>query len=496
VLMFQEMNVSSWEDTLVTIFQPVCYSSRCGMLMTWFAHTFQFPVLGAWITDALVGYFVLVLLLIGLGFKDHIAGTIFMSVTRPFDVGDIVSIQTASNTSSAMTAVAVGFVERLTCLHVVVRNFDMRVEHIPTRSFLNFTVKNWTKRQYKMHHWLLTLSMRTPPGRVMAFRAAAEKILRSHPSCKVDGYVKCVMKTIKDGGYNVEIICFTKPKVDHHAFKMEFSCALSQLASRLGASFVFDSISRETVHHSLENGNAYFLHHEDSEESDATATSIQCTECTFDDLLFHGKATKGFLTAKFKLPQRLKLVSCPEHQYLQSSVMFDLCCSLPRNHPAIRSDTEISWKEGDPPLCGILSVMVDCGELVGMHNQGLTHRSLNLMGVECANYFIEVSIVKPGAVEVEVETDENSAIHHCVSSRQHLGAGSDIVWGETLLLGEVPLLQDKGAQGYLIRLAIRKAGMIGKSSSLLAFAEQPVLELVQHVWKDSSIRLELAADKI
>merc|ERR1712232_963306 len=88
-----------------------------------------------------------------------------LSLNKPFYVGDLVTL----NSNGAMDAPAssiMGFVENITMMYVVVRNFEMKQTWIPHKAFSALIIQNWTRRPSKTVLLNIGISCRCPVRKV------------------------------------------------------------------------------------------------------------------------------------------------------------------------------------------------------------------------------------------------------------------------------------------------------------------------------------------
>merc|ERR1719282_135623 len=88
-----------------------------------------------------------------------------LSLHKPFYVGDLVTL----NSNGAMNAPEIsimGFVENITMMYVVIRNFEMKQTWIPHKTFSQLIIQNWTRRPTKTVQLNIGISCRCPLWRV------------------------------------------------------------------------------------------------------------------------------------------------------------------------------------------------------------------------------------------------------------------------------------------------------------------------------------------
>eukprot|EP00435_Cladocopium_sp_Y103_P072085 s118_g39.t1 len=76
-----------------------------------------------------------------------------LSLYKPFYVGDLVTLNKTGD--MAMTEAVVGFVENITMMYVVIRNFEMKQVWISHKAFNELVIQNWTRRADAMEDPLI-----------------------------------------------------------------------------------------------------------------------------------------------------------------------------------------------------------------------------------------------------------------------------------------------------------------------------------------------------
>merc|ERR1712217_538639 len=100
-----------------------------------------------------------------------------LSLNKPFYVGDLVTL----NTNGAMDAPAtsiMGFVENITMMYVVIRNFEMKQTWIPHKVFSQMVIQNWTRRPTKTVLLNIGISVRCPLQRVELLQAFGKRWMK------------------------------------------------------------------------------------------------------------------------------------------------------------------------------------------------------------------------------------------------------------------------------------------------------------------------------
>merc|ERR1712113_29722 len=71
-----------------------------------------------------------------------------LSLNKPFYVGDLVTLNSNGSSNSPDSSI-MGFVENITMMYVVIRNFEMKQTWIPHKQFSQLIIQNWTRRPSK-----------------------------------------------------------------------------------------------------------------------------------------------------------------------------------------------------------------------------------------------------------------------------------------------------------------------------------------------------------
>lgn len=530
-------NENTWEDLLVGFLWNGFYSFAQLMLcVVWLLLVLDFPILSGIATSGFLGSSVLVVLIGTLTIKADIMGAIAIGVTKPFRVGDIVSIHAMSNADpNPMSAIAVGFVEKLGLLHVTIRNFDMRRQVVPTHAFLQLTVRNWSVRPYRMHQWRLHVSTRTPATVVGAFRSDVEKVIKSHPGCKTDGYLVATVKNIKGGGYFLDVICYSTPRQNHHAFKTEISLQLGQLAARHEVPFVFEEITRECNSRASEN---YY--------------DSPGPEPKTDDLLFAGQGVLTEVTWRMHMPLWLGVSGArgpygfansaegePDGPMLSSNLAF----TMQVDHPSFESTKKIRWKKDHPALKGLLTLFIDQANHLPMTtckvidrkkprlSQRAMSRSISKSSSELVHRVaISAPFSNPSVLAVanvvrrtseagDIVLDEHAAaemalghdasaltrqtglqsllsrtgdevLAFALTSLKPLSPQGQVSWGETVEIGEVGL--DFTGQELILQVFV--ASYSKDHVTVFGVMEEPLMRLMDRAWADQKVTVETVKD--
>merc|ERR1740121_868010 len=159
-----------------------------------------------------------------------------LSLHKPFYVGDLVTL----NSNGAMDAPAssiMGFVENITMMYVVIRNFEMKQTWIPHRSFSSMIIQNWTRRPSKTVLLNIGISCRCPVAKVKQLTAFGMKWIEHSQEIQQKNYRKChITKT--GNGYNIEVIFFPAIGVSHRGIRQKFLVAFMAAAERMQIPFV------------------------------------------------------------------------------------------------------------------------------------------------------------------------------------------------------------------------------------------------------------------
>merc|ERR1719161_2706807 len=90
------------------------------------------------------------LLLIATVFGAHtigpdLYGGVVLMFEKPFQVGDIISLEDKAGAGGCAEALCTGFVERIALRSTAIRRFDMRLCIVPNSIMFKFMVANWAR---------------------------------------------------------------------------------------------------------------------------------------------------------------------------------------------------------------------------------------------------------------------------------------------------------------------------------------------------------------
>jgi small-conductance mechanosensitive channel len=159
-----------------------------------------------------------------------------LSLNKPFYVGDLVTL----NTNGAMDAPAssvMGFVENITMMYVVIRNFEMKQTWIPHNAFSKMIIQNWTRRPSKTVLLNIAISARCLVKNVEQLVAFGKRWIQASSEIQQTNYQKCHITKMANG-YNVEIIFFPAIGVSHRGIRQKFLVAFMAAAERMKVPFV------------------------------------------------------------------------------------------------------------------------------------------------------------------------------------------------------------------------------------------------------------------
>jgi small-conductance mechanosensitive channel len=88
-----------------------------------------------------------------------------LSLYKPFYVGDLITLNSTGSMNSPATSI-MGFVENITMMYVVIRNFEMKQTWISHDVFNKIIILNWTRRPTKTVLLNIGVSCRCPLSRV------------------------------------------------------------------------------------------------------------------------------------------------------------------------------------------------------------------------------------------------------------------------------------------------------------------------------------------
>jgi hypothetical protein len=153
-----------------------------------------------------------------------------LSLAKPFYVGDLVTLNTNGSMDGATSIM--GFVENITMMYVVIRNFEMKQTWISHAKFSQLIIQNWTRRPTKTVLLNMGISSRCPVAKVEELTGFGKRWIKASPEIQQKNYQKCnITKT--SNGYNIEIIFFPEIGVSHRGIRQKFLVAFMHAAERL-----------------------------------------------------------------------------------------------------------------------------------------------------------------------------------------------------------------------------------------------------------------------
>lgn len=159
-----------------------------------------------------------------------------LSLNKPFYVGDLVTLNSNGAMDSPATSI-MGFVENITMMYVVIRNFEMKQTWIPHKAFSRLIIQNWTRRPTKTVRLNIGISCRCPVKKVQQLVAFGFRWIEASEEIQQKNYRKCHL-TKTSNGFNIEVIFFPAIGVSHRGIRQKFLVALMEYAERLQVPFV------------------------------------------------------------------------------------------------------------------------------------------------------------------------------------------------------------------------------------------------------------------
>lgn len=158
-----------------------------------------------------------------------------ISLYKPFYVGDLVTLNKSGD--MGMKDSLVGFVENITMMYVVIRNFEMKQVWISHKAFNELVIQNWTRRPTKTVLLNIGISTRAPEMKVKRLQEFGRMWIKESPDIQQNNYQKCHI-TSTSNGYNLEVIFFPMVGVSHRQIRQKFLMSFMEAAERLNVPFV------------------------------------------------------------------------------------------------------------------------------------------------------------------------------------------------------------------------------------------------------------------
>merc|ERR1719336_485959 len=165
-------------------------------------------------------------------------------MSRPFFLGDIVSMALPGQAPGGPAENLTGFVEHFTWFYLVVRDFNNKQTWIRYSDFARYVVQNWTRRHTKPVNLIMSLSADTKMDSVKQLLDFAKKWVDASENVDQHGYKKVCLSHLK-AGYGLTIIFFTKVGASKKAVRQEFLLDFMKESERLQVSVVPVSIVTE-----------------------------------------------------------------------------------------------------------------------------------------------------------------------------------------------------------------------------------------------------------
>mmetsp|Transcript_82379 Transcript_82379/g.236705 ORF Transcript_82379/g.236705 Transcript_82379/m.236705 type:complete len:578 (-) Transcript_82379:76-1809(-) len=159
-----------------------------------------------------------------------------LSLNKPFYVGDLVTLNINGAMDSPTTSI-MGFVENITMMYVVVRNFEMKQTWIPHKSFSGMIIQNWTRRPSKTVLLNIGISCRCPVKKVKQLADFGMRWIQASPEIQQANYRKCHITKVGNG-YNIEVIFLPSIGVSHRGIRQKFLVAFMTAGERMQIPFV------------------------------------------------------------------------------------------------------------------------------------------------------------------------------------------------------------------------------------------------------------------
>jgi len=160
-----------------------------------------------------------------------------LSLNKPFYVGDLVTLNSTGATADPAATSIMGFVENITIMYVVIRNFEMKQTWIPHKAFSRLIIQNWTRRPSKTVLLNIGISCRCPVKKVEELTAFGKKWIEESTEIQQNNYRKCHITKIGNG-YNIEVIFFPAIGVSHRGIRQKFLVSFMAAAERMQIPFV------------------------------------------------------------------------------------------------------------------------------------------------------------------------------------------------------------------------------------------------------------------
>ena len=172
---------------------------------------------------------------------DAVRNVLFLAISKPFFLGDIVHVHPATSAGGMGESVA-GFVECITFSHVVIRAFDCKQVWLAHSHFESLTISNWTRRPNKTVLLKLTVRPTEAPEAVQALLKFIKGWVHASPDVKQSGYQKIALTGV-DPGYTLTVIFSTAVGSSKKKMREKLLFGIMEAARRLGIELMPNEIA-------------------------------------------------------------------------------------------------------------------------------------------------------------------------------------------------------------------------------------------------------------
>jgi len=206
-----------------------------------------------------------------------------LSLYKPFYVGDLITAS-SNGATGAPTSSIMGFVENITMMYVVIRNFEMKQTWVSHKMFNEMVIQNWTRRPTKTVLLNIGISCRCPLARVEQLTEFAKNWISASTEIQQTNYKKFHITKISNG-YNIEIIFFPVIGVSHRGIRQKFLVAFMKAGERLKVPFVPLDIMTNYCDDSCVSGASNAAQNTDGAADDAAPSAASPVTANLDDLM-------------------------------------------------------------------------------------------------------------------------------------------------------------------------------------------------------------------
>lgn len=243
------------------VWRPLCVSAVFICILVFMTVVAHKTILGVYIFFAYVAF----LLSVVFGSTQLLVPDVYAGLViffeRPFEEGDIVSLDKDSTRGGAIsdieTSDVTGFVEYIGLRATVIRRFDQKATWVPNSHFIKSPVANWNSRPRKLIFIEFTASQRAPPEVLAAFQQKVQYLVQNHDDIDQEQYTKAAFVRL-EGGLNFRLVCLTGRDVNKEALQQDLLLKITAISRKLDIQISMNQQSMYMIQEDVGHAD-YFL---------------------------------------------------------------------------------------------------------------------------------------------------------------------------------------------------------------------------------------------